>query len=327
MNEQEYWKMVQYFKCWDSTARSVISMNPNITWDTIKNNPTFMWDWDSLSKNPNITWDIITKNPEYPWNWYSFCKNPNITLDIVKSYPNVRWDWGALSANSAIKWNDVNNLDLSWDYFHLHQNPNMNIQNLEYMDRKLHEENSIGIIWTVLSSNPSITIHDMRKYKDEAWFWKFLSRNPNITYSIVKENMDLKWNIDGLLGNPNFTVDRVKQLFDIDDINYDMYVGNPNVELDELENIIEEYGFFETMSSNPNITMDFIQKYHYERWKPYLLFKNEFLKNPWKKKIISVKKIQKVWKRYWYIPYRWEKDIVTKKLIGISRFCEDSMLI
>ena len=34
-------------------------MNPNITWDIVKDNPDKLWDYEFLSRNPNITWKII----------------------------------------------------------------------------------------------------------------------------------------------------------------------------------------------------------------------------------------------------------------------------
>jgi len=35
--------------------------------------------------------------------------------------------------------------------------------------------------------------------------------------------------------------------------------------------------------------------------------------------------IQRCWRRYWYQPYRWEKDQETNKLFGINRLCDRSV--
>ena len=60
-----------------------LSINPNITWDIVKNTLEKKWDWYELSRNPNITWGIVKNNPEKPWSYYGLSLNPNITWDIV----------------------------------------------------------------------------------------------------------------------------------------------------------------------------------------------------------------------------------------------------
>jgi len=49
---------------------SMLSKNPNIT-------------WEMLSQNPNITWEIVQKNPDKPWNYSLLSQNPNITWEVV----------------------------------------------------------------------------------------------------------------------------------------------------------------------------------------------------------------------------------------------------
>ena len=45
--------------------------------------PNKPWDWTVLSHNPNITWEIVQNNPDKPWNWSGLSFNPNITWDII----------------------------------------------------------------------------------------------------------------------------------------------------------------------------------------------------------------------------------------------------
>jgi len=61
-----------------------ISKNPNVTWDTVCENPDWPWNYKGLSANPNITWDIVQENPDLPWNYKYLSTNPNITWDIVQ---------------------------------------------------------------------------------------------------------------------------------------------------------------------------------------------------------------------------------------------------
>ena len=51
-------------------------MNPNITWEIIKQNPDKDWNYYYLSMNPNITWDIIKANTDKDWNYSLLFQNP-----------------------------------------------------------------------------------------------------------------------------------------------------------------------------------------------------------------------------------------------------------
>jgi hypothetical protein len=77
----------------------MLSKNPNITWEIVRDNPDKPWDYKWLSSNPNITWEIITDNPDKPWdfnyfseNWFLFKKEVNFkhkTKDIKMRYRYV----------------------------------------------------------------------------------------------------------------------------------------------------------------------------------------------------------------------------------------------
>jgi hypothetical protein len=69
----------------------LLSQNPNITWEIVRDNPDKNWNWISLSRNPNITWEIVQNNPDKPWNWVYLSKNPNITWEIIKDNPDKPW--------------------------------------------------------------------------------------------------------------------------------------------------------------------------------------------------------------------------------------------
>lgn len=54
----------------------IISANPNVTEEFVKNHPEFEWSYTCLSENPNISWDIVIRNPEMYWNFEQLCANP-----------------------------------------------------------------------------------------------------------------------------------------------------------------------------------------------------------------------------------------------------------
>ena len=82
------------FRSWYSFTK-----NPNITWEIVKNNPIYDWNYGALSLNPNITWDIINDNPDIPWDFWNVSLNPNISWEIVKNNPDKNWNFKCLSNN------------------------------------------------------------------------------------------------------------------------------------------------------------------------------------------------------------------------------------
>jgi hypothetical protein len=75
-------------------------MNPNITFDIVKENPNMPWDWTYLSMNSNITWDIVKYNMDIIWDWSVISASPNMLLsvndvaNIVKIYHYVNKEYG-----------------------------------------------------------------------------------------------------------------------------------------------------------------------------------------------------------------------------------------
>ena len=79
-----------------------IYLNPNTTWETVKNNPDKPWDYSQLSMNKNITWDIVKDSQDSSWNYSLLSLNQNITWDIVIDNPNIKWNWAYLCTNPSI---------------------------------------------------------------------------------------------------------------------------------------------------------------------------------------------------------------------------------
>lgn len=77
-------------------------------------NPEKKWDWIDISLNPNITWETINDNPDYSWWWFSISANPNITWETINDNPKHDWNWMWIATNEMergkIKW--INHLRL-----------------------------------------------------------------------------------------------------------------------------------------------------------------------------------------------------------------------
>ena len=70
---------------------SCISKNPNVTIETVLENPDKPWNFYTITLNPNITWNIVSSNPDKNWNYSYLSENPNITWDIVRDNPDIPW--------------------------------------------------------------------------------------------------------------------------------------------------------------------------------------------------------------------------------------------
>ena len=46
--------------------------------------PNKEWNYKLLSINPNITWEFVKNNPDKPWDYYWLSANKSITWEIVK---------------------------------------------------------------------------------------------------------------------------------------------------------------------------------------------------------------------------------------------------
>jgi hypothetical protein len=52
--------------------------------------------------NPDITWEIVKDNPDKTWNWYGLSMNPNITCEILKDNPDQFLYYRGLSRNTFL---------------------------------------------------------------------------------------------------------------------------------------------------------------------------------------------------------------------------------
>lgn len=128
------------------------------------------------------------------------------------------------------------NIDKSWDWIGLSENPNITIEHvLAYPDKNWN--------WYTLSKNPNITLEHVLAHPELNWNWYALSENPNITFDQVLAHPKLKWewNEYEVSRNPNITLDHV--------------LAHP-------ENKWSWYG----LSKNPNITFDQVLAHPNKPW-------------------------------------------------------------
>ena len=116
-----------------------LSLNPNITWEIVQDNPDKPWNYYYLSRNSNITWKIVQDNPNEPWNYDALSLNPNITWEIVRDNPDKPWNYYYMSQNPNISWEIVEaNPNEDWNYYHLSGNK-MTVARENFIRRKFQE--------------------------------------------------------------------------------------------------------------------------------------------------------------------------------------------
>lgn len=244
-----------------SEIKKKLCLNPNITLDIIENNPILFDDFYFISKNPNLNWEfickyinqqwdwsylttvmplkIITENPSYPWSYINLCLNSELTWDYIKKNINENWNWFLLSSHICIT------LDI------VKQTPNLNWNESE------------------LTKNPNITIeHIKNNLREFKWDWATIVFNPNITQKQIEENEFLPWRwyiIFKFMKLDNRFLDKYAHKIYPEyslrnclitnkylDINY-LINKYPNIQFNNM--------FLMYVSSNENITFDFINKH------------------------------------------------------------------
>ena len=164
----------------------LISQSREITWEIIRDNPGYPWNWDGVSSNLNITWDIIRDNPGYPWNWDSISLNLNITWKIIQLNTILPWDkfnilrrrckpykwnWSCISCRPDITWKIIQaNPGYPWN-------------------------------WDYVMINPNITLDIIKANPGYPWDWEHLSTWKNITFDFIIINRDKSWNKTYLCDN------------------------------------------------------------------------------------------------------------------------------
>lgn len=101
--------------------------------EQFESNPQVEWNWSVLSENPCITMDYVRNHPEIPWNYRSMSRNVNLTWSFVKHRQGKHWDWHYLGQHKCVFLRYVtSNPYIPWDGFRLGMNPNLSLDEAWY---------------------------------------------------------------------------------------------------------------------------------------------------------------------------------------------------
>ena len=150
----------------------MLSSNPNITWEIVRDNLDKPWDWFVLSINPSITWEIVRDNPDRPWDWQHICLNPNITWEIVQNNPDKPWSMWSLSQNPNITWEIVrNNGEYQWGTLGILRNPGIDMDDV-ILNKIEYQTEYYDDFWYNISPNKFLYdpyVYRREKSKDIKW--------------------------------------------------------------------------------------------------------------------------------------------------------------
>ena len=169
-------------------------MNPNITWDIVRDNRDNPWEFVGLSLNPNIKWEHVLESAGKPWNFWHYgylSANPNITWDTIIANPTIHWCYRELSKNTSIRMEHVMaNLNEDWDWDSLSSNTGV----VDFEKLKKYFPGFPGQWnWSLLSANPKILWNDIIQNTHMHWDFYFVMLNPNITWNQIMSCPDKDW--------------------------------------------------------------------------------------------------------------------------------------
>jgi hypothetical protein len=206
--------------------------NPNITFDIIINNPKLFTNWILISRNKSITEKNLIDYPDYPWKYHLLSDNKNISIDFIAKNLDKNWGWFRIS--NRVKWEDfLKYPHLPWNYVSLSCNQN--------------------ITWDIIQSNPQIP-----------WDYNGISCNPNITIEIVRANPDINWNYENLNNSGILPFKELKEQLRL--IPRDEVGMSKAISLKDIENNPNFRWNWGAISMNPNLTLEFFEKYPKKKW-------------------------------------------------------------
>ena len=199
------------------------------------------------------------------------CLSPNLSIRIVlerKEEFETEEQWFNTTKSQGIKLSDIiQNPDLPWDPEAITLNPNITIEDV-FRFPELFQYPSL------ISGNPFVKVSEILKYPELVDFYR-LSSNPTLTIHDVMSNLTPQWHFDLIVSNPGI---RGKDILDnlqvfIEECGgnfFTLFSLNPNVSLEHSLDprlVSQDFWFlfhkvdknslweFETLSTNPITTV------------------------------------------------------------------------
>lgn len=234
--------------------------------------PDKPWDFFQLSSSEDVTWEFIKSHPDFNWNWKRLFSNPNITFEIIKNNSDFQWDLGWINNNIEFTIQDVRDT--------------LDILDWSYTDLITHK----CITWDIIISNPDIFSEDCKL---------FFIDNINCTFEIVKSNPEI-WDEEDKIDfiyKYACTFEMIKndleiwtgeQMELIDENSAELefitraeslctkHISSfKDVKIDHIKYYSDFPWDYHSLSSNPNLIVEFVKENLDKNWDFYHLSKNK----------------------------------------------------
>ncbi len=193
---------------------NVFSLNKNIVWNDILENPSFNWDFDYLSENTNIKIENIIENKDLDWSYFRIMSNPIFNISDLDKIPKLKKFRTEYFLNP--------NFDL---YEYMNFFGKNNIEEIDYLIH-FNKEFNIKIYNDIISEFPEynfdyaylldkknldidflLLFYENKDLDNNAMY--YLSQNPNLTFDFI-DNNKYNWNFKYMSKND---FDRQREIF------------------------------------------------------------------------------------------------------------------
>lgn len=116
------------------------------------------------------------------------------------------------------------------------------------------------LLWNRVSENYGVTFEIVKANPGFRWNYYGITRHRNITMEIIENNPGFPWVRNAIIENPNITLEYVKKNRHIHVISRKI-LTHKIISLDIISTIENRYAMAFYISSNPNLTMEFVNKY------------------------------------------------------------------
>ena len=245
--------------------------------------PNLPWNISELSSNLNISIDDILQNVGLVWNWVNVCSRSDLTGEHLDKFSTGNICWESSQVTKVISFSMFKkHLSENWDIGTVLSNTPRVIE-LAKSERHLNMEQ----FWQIISTSTKLPLKFIDKYSSKPWDWNSLSHNVNLTSEFIDKHSNKPWNYlllferDLLLINSRV----ISTLVNSKQWTEDISTTKCGLKVIELYHSLPIWDW-NRISSNSNLTMEFIMKHPEKLWNWQLVSKNanislkDVLENP-----------------------------------------------
>ena len=279
-----------------------------------------LFDWKAISSNINLTIDFVIENSNLSWDFKELASNyftkqfnkvkksimdgdntyiinEQILMTIEQKYQSIIMEKLPASRYKDLPRSKYITVDfikshpeIEFDSGHLSSNPNLTMKDVR-------ELSTLKWDYNVLTTNPGISLNDIDQNPTLPWFWNVMHERKDLTIDFLRKYSNRDWDWCSMFSVTQFAIDNFNELVKINDIWATNIPQNPNVTMDFIANHPYLPWNFGTTQIK-DITSEFINANDCVRWNWEHIFKTTDIEP----EVITV--AQKNQGEFWkFVPY------------------------